>query len=167
MEKQDFIIIPKKSIGPIKIGMMKSEVDDILPAPSANRNTMFYYFQNLLHVEIKNDIVVFIQLCSNQDILPIFENKNLFSLKDKEILSLFSKYDSVDEDDAEYGYVYQFNKIGINFGREAIPEDLEQELENLDKNSKDFQEEKDFYVTEIEKYRYFQTVAVFGEGYYS
>jgi hypothetical protein len=163
---KEYKIILKESFGPIKLGMRIQQVSNLLFEKHDKKNNKCYYFDNIVYVEYKNDLVVFIELSRNDKILPIFENMNLFKLRDNDILELFSSVGSIDKSDPEYGNVYSFDDLQINFWRETNPVDLQNELNDLDKNSEDYENEKNFYISEIEKYSYFQTIAIYDKNYY-
>ncbi len=149
-----------------KIRDVYKKVHDILNEESTISGSTYYFFSNYLQIEFRNNAVVFIQLCNNEDIIPIFKNQNLFKLKDIDILELLNPYGTVDMENPEYGYVYQFNMIGLNFWRGSDPIVLQDELKMLEKDSIDYKHEKAFYESEIEKSSYFSTVAVFSNNCY-
>ena len=163
---KEYKIILKESFGPIKLGMHMQQVNNLLFEKHSQKSNVYYFFDNTFCIEYKNDLVVFIELSRNDKILPIFENMNLFKLRDNDILELFSSVGSIDKSDPEYGNVYSFDDLQINFWRETNPVDLHNELNNLDKNSEDYENEKKFYLSEIEKYSYFQTIAIYDKNYY-
>ena len=163
---KEYKIILKESFGPIKLGMHMQQVNNLLFEKHNQKSNVYYFFDNTFCIEYKNDLVVFIELSRNDKILPIFENMNLFKLRDNDILELFSSVGSIDKSDPEYGNVYSFDDLQINFWRETNPVDLQNELNDLDKNSEDYENEKNFYISEIEKYSYFQTIAIYDKNYY-
>ncbi len=163
---KEYKIILKESFGPIKLGMHMQQVNNLLFEKHNQKSNVYYFFDNTFCIEYKNDLVVFIELSRNDKILPIFENMNLFKLRDNDILVLFSSVGCIDKSDPGYGHVYSFDDLQINFWRETNPVDLHNELNNLDKNSEDYENEKKFYLSEIEKYSYFQTIAIYDKNYY-
>ncbi len=95
---------------------------------------------------------------------------NLFSLKDYEIESLLSKYGNVNKNYKEYPYVYLFPDLHIVFWRPISPSklknDMKLDLQDMDETSEEYQEINEYYTESLNKYSYFQTVAIFEKGYY-
>jgi len=164
VKKQEFEVVPGESIGPFNLGMSRKEV---FAVPGKNRvsgSPPDEFFQGSLQVEYKKGKVVFIQASSDAPFRTLLKKKVVFETKASTIVRQLSKLAELDED--EPGYSYQFPTLGLVFWREADPDSLKSELRELDRSDDDYKDQVEFYKSEIERHSFFETVAVFAEGYY-
>ncbi len=161
-----------EGVGQVKLGMKKSEVDSIFnenPRSSQNNNGAFYYLNNALMIEFtQDDKVCYIELSNDDNITILLDGKNLFELKDCEIEKVLSKYGSLNKNEKEYPHVYSFPDLQLNFWRSSNPSKLENDMKQdlQDADSEEYEEIKQFYIEEINKFKFFQTVAIFDKRYY-
>ncbi|MCH4888919.1 hypothetical protein EZV73_15090 [Acidaminobacter sp. JC074] len=162
-----FKVVLNKSLGPLALGMSKTEVEKIIGKASDNYQSTFYYFNNNLQLEFDiNGCLAFIQLSNNQHFIASFKDLNLFDLKDIEIDDLFSCYCTVDRNDPEYGYSYNYRSLQLIFWRKSNPENLRIELNELKETDEDYSDQLEFYLEEIQRCQHFDTIAIYVEGYY-
>lgn len=167
-EIKKFEVCFNKSLGPLTLGMRKTEVDKILGEEANKNRDIYYYYNNHLQLEFDNkNALIFIQLCSNQEIIPTFNDINLFELDDYKIDKLLNAYGAVDKNDPEYGCTFNYRSLQLIFWRGSNPEKLKLELEALDKTDEEYFEQLKFYEDEIDKHKYFETVAVYSKDYYN
>ncbi len=162
----NFELILKKSIGSVSLEMNKADVIRILGEPDHIHNNMHYY-KSSYQIEYRNDQVKFIEATNDSGIAIRYLNKNLFDLKDSEILNLFSDIGNLNTDDREHGFVFNYDDIQLKFYREHMPEDVEEEINSLNKDSIDYEIEKDSLLVELEYFRYFDSISIYTKDYYS
>lgn len=163
-KKQDFELVPGESLGPVKLGMSRKEVFAALGKRRVSGSPPDDFFDSTLQVEYKNGEVVFVQASRDAPFQTLFKKKNIFESKATSLVRQLSKLAELDED--EPGCSYQFPSVGLVFWREADPDSLKSEMKDLDRSDEEYEYNIEFYKSEIERHSYFETVAVFAEGYY-
>jgi len=162
---QMYVIEPGQGIGPVRLGMTKEEVHQVLGAYDDHRGDLYYYLNNFLQVDYIENRAAFIQVSQSAPVNVSLRGLPVFDLKDQEIDRILSSFGQVDMDDPEYGYVYDYKSLGINFWRDCNPIIMKEELEALDPSSEDYTHVRDFYINEIKESYFFKTVAVYSESY--
>ena len=108
---------PNKGVGPIELGMMKSEVLEILGEPEFENNKRLG-FQSGFYVDIDaNDKVEFIELAPSEEYEVFYKGKNLHKAPAIDVVSLIQLDDKFDETDPELGYSYIFKKLQLSLWR--------------------------------------------------
>jgi hypothetical protein len=154
-------VSPGQGIGPLKLGMTRAEVKAIVGEESFCKDSLVYYLDNALQVDFVNGKAAFIQLsCHTDKAIPVYKGVPLLQTKAEEVLELFNQEWSFDEDDPELGSSYCYP--GVVFCREADPELLQQELDDL---GPDDELDRETYRKEIERLSFFEVVVVHSEGY--
>lgn len=159
-----FNLIPKSSIGNISLGMSRDMVHEILG------NKYFEMFREgvlsdsyddiLLKVCYEKDIVNFIEISNDSGTNVFYDNINIFQTKADDLVAYLKQYsDYLDTSDAEWGFAYIFEELGISLYRTGVTKE-----ESI--NEPWFQELSDENKEYELRYLYFEAVAVFGEGYY-
>lgn len=145
MKTDKFIIQVKPgiSIGELKIGMSKSEVDKL------TENSPFFF-----KVEYEDDNCSFIDLFSSAQIefISLFEEIDLFSTKVSTLIPLLDKISPYDRENSD-GYSYYFPKIGLTFWRDMDLTDENMQEEWFKEMSLENQED-------TAKHLYFESVGV-------
>ena len=105
---EHFNIEPNVGVGPIKLGMCKSEVESIFGRPdNENQNRCNYYSGFFVNYN-KANRVEFIELANSNKYKASFKNKILFEIPATDAVVFVSQFDSYDSNDPELGYSYVF-----------------------------------------------------------
>lgn len=152
-EVYKFDVVPLEGVGPIKLGMTRSESRAALGEPfvtyrKANSSTMTdtYYKSSFQVFFDEDDRVEFIEL-SRFPVLAFYKGHSIFELKVEDVVALISKDAQFDVNNPEHEYSYIFPELELSFWRPIIPE-IGQDEDDLDG-------------------RYFETIGVGKRGYYS
>ncbi|GKU77079.1 hypothetical protein [Paenibacillus sp. L3-i20] len=165
---EPFIITPNVGVGPIKIGMCKSEVDAIVKLNSKERRTDRMHSPSLFncvfaHFEYDSeDRLSFIALENNyteDGIVCLYNGIDVFRTKADELVAKLDKLSPYDRNNPELGYSYIFNELNICLWRPSVitEEDLHSER-FLEMSLENQQYEK--------RYLYFTQILVTASGYY-
>jgi hypothetical protein len=95
-------IQPHIGVGPIRLGMMRSEIRDIMLGLSAplesSQGASDYYFAASIQVEFESDgTASFIGVSSHSDILLNYDGADVFDLEAPAVFELFAKRDKSGE----------------------------------------------------------------------
>ncbi len=167
-------IIPGKQVGEIRLGMSKAQVRAIVEdapdnVPPHNLGGIDfpesdYFFESSIEVSYNkiSGNVEWIGI-SNSDILKAeFGGLDVFSTEAIKLIECASQHDKIDCANSEPGTAFCFSNLGICFWRESTPEEILEEMQG-----EDFEEEdRDWMLEDIEKFRYFQQVSIFEDGYW-
>ncbi|WDV47646.1 hypothetical protein PV797_08160 [Clostridiaceae bacterium M8S5] len=151
-------IVPKKSIGPVELGMDRKEVYAILGEPKEAGKGLEWV--NDYHIQYDdNDKVIFIEIPNSfiDTHFVLYKGVDVFATEAKILVKILSE--DGDYEDEDEGYSYSFNSLGIGFWRPVV---FEYEMVY----DPEFQELlPEIQLDEI-KHRFFETVCVFVDDYY-
>jgi hypothetical protein len=152
---------PGQGIGPLNLNMNRNEIKAILGKGSSSDGNSEFYINNAIQIDYEGGKAKFIEVSDNKKVIPVYKNIALLQTKADKIIELFNRDWSFNKKDPELGCSYQYP--GVVFWREDDPKELIKELKEIDpKNTS----KKAFFLKEIERFSFFQTVAVFVKGYY-
>lgn len=148
-----------EGIGPIKLGMNREEVYNILRHPK-NPNEPCEWVGDY-HIGYEDDRVNFIEIPNSfmDTHFVLFNGVDVFRTEAKLLVKYISDYGKYDESDFELGYNYSFPSLGIGLWRPSIFE-----YEML--NDPEFREMDEEIQLDEMKYLYFESVCVYTYDYY-
>ncbi|TDL65492.1 hypothetical protein E2R58_18620 [Paenibacillus amylolyticus] len=157
-------VIPMVGIGPFKLGMSKSEVEEIIecitPEISQLYNQLEYDSEHKLYfIEVSNPHDY---SPDESDVVLTYDNIDVFRTKADDLVKLIdSKTPYTRDIDAELGFSFIFKDIQLALWRPSVmTEEMLNSVEFLTEFSPENQElEKRFF--------YFRTVAVAAPGYFN
>lgn len=171
MQMVSYELIPKIGIGPIRFGMTHREVyaamgttpSRILPRGKAvgEEDVSSFHFNGCFKVGYSTEtfIVNFIGVFSDNGVDVVYKGIDLFNIEAEKVIALISAETPYDKELPEQGYSYVFTALELSLGRSGIPEKVE--AENIDEDDLEYLEE------ERRKARFFDSVGLGVEGYYS
>ena len=131
-----------KSIGPVKLGMTETEVNNVIGSPDCIHGHRHHFLDGLM-VDFDNEgKVEFIETAASELFLTILFSFDVHRTLATKILERIPLEGSYDNSDPELGYSYVFKVLQLSFWRPILP-DVD-EGEGL----------------------YFQSVAIASEGYF-
>jgi len=145
-----FTMQPLVGIGPIKLGMTRSEVRDILadlgqPKARLRPPNTDCYFRSAFQVSYDDDgRVEFIETAASTDFRVLFHGSSLHEMPAEDAVRLVSEFAEYDKDRPEQGYSYIFPALQLSLWRPVLPSDRD----------------------DIEG-RHFEAIGVGKEGYFS
>jgi len=168
-----FEIKPHIGLGNILFGSSRESVHEILGNPESSQEPhqqsdlhfpcKDFYFESCLQIVFdKNEKVEFIESSLDDNFKIMFLGKEVLKLREAELLSLLKDHYVLNENDSQYPYVFSYPEIDLSFWRESVPQILREEMEMAESD-----EYRDFYLEDIERYAYFETVGFGRKGYYS
>ncbi len=115
---QIFEILPNIGMGPIKLGMSKSEVQAELGNSGAESlAVVFRYFNNNFQVAFDSrDKVEFIGLSLTDSVRGVFNGSELLRLTAEEAIKIVSGFDSAEE--LENGCTFAFQNLNMSLWRD-------------------------------------------------
>jgi hypothetical protein len=137
-------VCPGESIGMIKLGMEKGEVEQLL------KGTDLFY---KIEYNDKN-LVSMIEAAPVGDVVYTFQNLDLFHIKAEELVDTLDKLTPYDRDNPELGYSYTFPVIGLAFWRPVVLTEQDTQEEWFKELPLDIQEDEmhNFYFQSISVY---------------
>ena len=126
-----FTMEPFVGIGPIKFGITRSEVRDILanlgqPDASLRPPNKDCFFQNTFQVSYDEDgRVEFIETAASNDFQVLFRGSCLHDMLAEDAVRLVSQFAEYDRDDPELGYSYIFPALQLSLWRPILPSDVD------------------------------------------
>jgi hypothetical protein len=149
LPRREFIILVHYGVGPIHLGMTRSEVHEHMGDPQfVRKGDGREMFLSGFMVDFDQDgRVKFIELAKSDRYRALFEGRCLHELPADDAVALVSKFAAYDENHRELGYSYIFPDLQLSLWRDHIP-DPEQPLDEPDG-------------------RYFETVGIAAAGYFS
>lgn len=124
---EHYLIEPNIGVGPIKLGMHKSEVENIFGKPEFEKDNRAGYFSGFMLNYNASNKVEFIELAKSKLFTTSYEGKNLHEITANEAVELVSNYDSYDTNDPELGYSYIFKGLQLSLWRGTLPENTKDE----------------------------------------
>lgn len=119
---RNFEIKPGIGVGPIMLGMERSEVEINFGQPEHENGSKVGYFSGFMISYSESNKVEFIELANSESFTATFEGKDLHNIPAEKALEFVCNYDSYDENEPELGYSYTFKKLQLSLWRGAMPE---------------------------------------------
>lgn len=120
-------IEPNTGVGPIKLGMHKTEVESIFGKPEFENDNRAGYFSGFIVNYNESNNIEFIELANSKNFTTSYKGKNLHKMPATEAVEFVSKYDSYDSKDPELGYSYIFKDLQLSLWRGTLPENTSDE----------------------------------------
>ncbi|WP_444911677.1 hypothetical protein [Microbulbifer sp. PAAF003] len=117
-----FEIEPNVGIGPIKLGMSKAELIDLVGKLEFENNERITYLSDFMVYFDKSNHVEFIELAKSELFEASYNGINLHNVTAIQALKHVCKFDSYDNNDPELGYSYVFKKLQLSLWRGTLPE---------------------------------------------
>lgn len=117
-----FEIEPNVGVGPIKLGMSKAEVIDILGKPEFENNERSAYLSGFMVDFDESNHVEFIELAKSDLFEATYKGINLHNVSAPQAVDHVCKFDVYDNNDPELGYSYVFKKLQLSLWRGTFPE---------------------------------------------
>ena len=117
-----FTIVPHHGVGPIRLGMSRSQVHEQFGEPDfvIRDRTREVYFSAFVVDFNKEDQVEFIELAKSEEFRGLFEGKCLHELPVDEAVAFVSQFGTYDTSDHELGYSYIFLDLQLSLWRGTI-----------------------------------------------
>lgn len=111
----NFDLLPGIGIGPVKLGMNRTEVIEALGEDnhSDSSDTSESFYQYSFQVEFTNEIVSFIGVSQNPSYQLTFMDQNVFDIEAKALFDLISKCESKEHDYIDSEYVFPDQIISL------------------------------------------------------
>jgi len=119
---ENFEIEPNIGVGPIKLGMHKSEVVKVFGKPEHEHDNRSGYFSGFMVDFDESDKVEFIELAKSDLFTSSFKGKSLHNIPASEAVEYICKLDDFDPNEPELGYSYIFKKLQLSLWRGTLPE---------------------------------------------
>jgi hypothetical protein len=126
---QVFTMQPLVGVGPIKFGMTRSEVRDILadlgqPKSALRPPDTDCFFENAIQVSYDGDgRVEFIETAASSDFRVLFHGSALHEMPAEDAVRLVSQLAEYDKDRPEHRYSYIFPALQLSLWRPVLPSD--------------------------------------------
>ena len=128
-----FEILPGVSVGPVAIGMNRSQVHSVLgqpelvvPGPDER-----HWFLSGLAVDFDPlGQVEFIEVARSPVFRALFRGTALREVPAGDAVKLVSREDSVDQNDPEFGYSFSFRTLRLSLWRGSIPDEGQAEFDD-------------------------------------
>ena len=117
-----FEIEPNVGVGPIKLGMPKSEVKKVLGEPEFEGDGRAAYFSGFMIDFDDSNHVEFVEVARSALIKVSYKGVILHDILASEAVEYLSNFDSYDINDPELGYSYVFKALQISLWRGGAPE---------------------------------------------
>lgn len=149
----------------ICFGMDQAAVESLLEKADCV-GKRHYYFNDELAIDYNNNKVEFIEFLGGHDgkLQPKLYGCNVFKTKADELYDVLKEKNNGVIGDNEGGYSYQFFNISIGVYREAVPESIEEMIEEA-AGSGDPMSEEDIE-DEMKRADYWATMGVGSVGYF-
>ena len=122
-----FTMQPLVGIGPIKFGMTRSEVQDILadlgqPKARLRPPNTDCFFRSAFQVSYdENGRVEFIETAASNDFRVLFHSFSLHGMTAEDAVRLVAQFAEYDRDHPERGYSYIFPALQLSLWRPVLP----------------------------------------------
>ncbi|MDF2475064.1 MAG: hypothetical protein K0S24_547 [Sphingobacterium sp.] len=173
MKKIEFIPlvgIDIENIGPLDLGASQAEVQAILGEPSDALDDQYYYDELELRLDFNDQgQLEFIESINGpypQKTEVSIYGVNPFQVEADELLQILSEKNSGPVDDAEAAYCYAFLNSSVGVWRQMTVEDIQEDIEAI-KAEGEYEENVDMLLEDLEKAKFFWTIGIGVEGYYS
>lgn len=126
--RREFSIIPKKSIGPVLLGMERGEVITILGQPEYSEEAhekwgirfprKDCFFESCLQIRYsEEEKVCDIQASKSSDFIATLEGISVHDSTVSEIASVTEKLGPLNKDIKEYPYIFSYPQLGVSYWR--------------------------------------------------
>ena len=166
-------VVPFERIGDLVLGIDQSSLRNAVGGDFENQpahvsggisfpeKDWFYDHSVSVHYDLQSKLANRVSVGIDSPFKVLFKGLDIFSSEVTQVLSHTHKYGVLSENDTELGYSYIFPKLGIDYWRDSITEDLMADLANAD------EEDEDCILEDIEKSKKFQLVSIFDEAYWT
>ncbi len=153
------------SAASIYLGMTQSEVESVL-GKGQFIGSRYYYFNNELALDYNGGKLDFVEFLSGTDgtLRPKIYDVSVFETNAAELFEILKMKNDGPINDSERGYSYQFLNIGVGVYREAIPEEVEEMIEESKKFGNPMSDDEIDY--EMKRANYWATIGCGSVGYY-
>ncbi len=119
---RDFTIVPHHGVGPIRLGMTRSQVHEQFGKPEfVTRDGSREGFLGGFMVDFdQEDRVEFIELAKSENFRGVFEGKCLHELPADDAVAVVSRFGTYDETVRDLGYSYIFPDLQLSLWRGTI-----------------------------------------------
>jgi len=117
-----YTIEPHNGIGPIRLGMSRSDVESIFGKPQFEQGERVGYLDGFMIDFDEAGRVEFIELANSLRFTATYRGKDLHALPADEVVELVGQDDSFDQDDPEVGYSYIFKGLQLSLWRPTLPQ---------------------------------------------
>lgn len=119
----DFEVSPRLGVGPVKLGMTRDQVREVLGQSPMARAKTDRYFDNALRVDFDDEgHAELVELWSSEHFTAMFLGQNVFAVPAVELVKAIACQSPYDPNDPELGYAFTFPGLGISLWREHLPE---------------------------------------------
>lgn len=152
----------------INFGQTKKEIIALLGNPDHEEEEQLYYDSLDIRFDFDENGLLEFAECQG----PYSENSEFsiyeidpFKLQDKELLELLTNKNNGEIDSFEAPYSYSFLEISVGIWRASTPKDIESTITEM-KEDGTYEESKEIMDQDLEKSKYFWTIAVGKIDYY-
>jgi len=149
----------------IYFGMEKSIVDTAIGHGQQIGNR-YYYFNNEMAIDYSNNKVEFIEFLGGIDgmLKPTIYGISAFETQANDVFEVLKKQNNGMAGDHENGYSYQFENISVGVYREAVPQEVEEMIEEAANFGNPMSDDEIRY--EMKKANHWATVGIGIAGYF-
>ena len=106
-EDMEFLIKPHDGIGPVKLGMNREQVRELLAGFfSLSDEASDFYFDSCLQIEFENDLVNFIGVSQNENYQLMFGDIDVFGIDGSTLFKVISANESESHSFNESEYIF-------------------------------------------------------------
>ena len=117
-----FEIIPNIGIGPVKLGMDRSDVGTIMGSVEFSNDESDGFLSGFRVDYDINNKVEFIELAESNKYEAVFNGICLHHMPADEVVAYLSTLDTYNKEDPELGSSYTFKKLNMSIWRSSVPE---------------------------------------------
>ena len=149
----------------ICLGMERSAVESAI-GKGQMVGTRYYYFDQEMAIDYSSNKVAFIEFLSGVDgrLKPTIYGVSAFETKADELCNILKKQNNGAINDTERGYSYQFQNISVGVFREAVPEEVQEMIEEAASFGNPMSEDEIQY--EMKRAHYWASIGIGTAGYY-
>ena len=149
----------------IFLGTERSAVESVI-GKGQTIGTRCYYFNNEMAIDYKNNKAEFIEFLGGVDgiLKPTVYGISAFDVNADELAEVLKANNNGNICDNENGYSYQFANISVGVYREAVPEEVEEMIEEAKSFGNPMSDEDIQY--EMKRAIHWATIGVGVAGYY-
>ena len=131
---KEFKVIPYEAIGPVRLGMTRDRVRQVLGRPSCVRDAQVkgeihfpnkdYFFNNAFQISYDADLKAeFIEIAAESDYIVTFDGVRVHHAPHEQVLAAIRKHAQPDVTDSEYPINMFFPDLDLSLYREHSEED--------------------------------------------
>lgn len=151
----------------ISLSTLRENVEDLLGAPCRTWKNSLYYFNNELRFDFdENGRVDFIEFLAGADgeIQPQIYGVYVFQTEADDLYDILKEKNNGEIDDHENGYSYGFLNISVGVFRDAVPEAVQEMIEEAAADGEPMDADDVEY--EMRKAKYWATIGIGVKDYY-